>query len=865
MQFEAIDGTPKWIVALAAAFLLGLVNLLIRPLILLLARPLGFFVMFAVGFLVNAVVLLITANLLPGFTIGGLFNAIIAGIVFAAINAVITGIMEVDEEGSFYQNRIERVAKREPFKGSSEPGRGLVMMEIDGLSFHHIKKALADGLMPTLNQMIEEDGYTLSHVDCGIPSQTSACQAGILFGDNYDIPAFRWYDKDQQRLIVSGKDAGELNARYAKGQGLLRGGSSIDNMLNGDAEKSLLTVADIRTDDKEQAKRRAEDIRLLMLNPYFFMRTISLFLGGVVRELWEGWQQKRANVYPRLNRLHGGYPFIRAATTILVRDLSANLTILDIVRGSPSIYVTWPGYDEVAHHSGPWTKDAFGELQRYDQVIARVRQVIKEKAPRPYDLILLSDHGQSFGPTFKMRYGVSLKEFIEQQLPQGTTVSASIGGDTGMTSLTGLGAELSNVQQQGGGAVGTAVAKQSQKLIDNAQQTAEPAEPAKATQVTAYGSGNLAQVYFDLYPRKINLGELDAAYPGMIDALVQHEGIGIVCGYEDGIPVVLSKNGKRNLHTGEVAGEDPLKQYAPDDPTAYGHATIDKRIWQVRRVMDFPHAGDLMVISSVYPDGTVAALEELIGNHGGLGAEQTDAFIFHPPDVQVPDTRNSIDVFHILNAVRGAPVPEPAPATGQAAKAAEVSAWAPGNLVKGLGDVKTWLGRAARALILDRTAYREVANDALMTGPALLIGLLAALIQVLVVDGGLNWTMLGARFGLWLIAVLIVGMAGRLLSGKGTYTSTLRALGFAQVAWFLGLLTFVPVIGPLARFISLVVAFFAVWLGAAEAHETKGWRTLIFPVVVVLVLIVAVFVVRTLVAGAQFTLAALAMEAGVAP
>ena len=241
MQIEAVAGTPRWIVAVAAAFLMGLVNLLIRPLILLLAKPLGFFVMFAVGFLVNAIALMITANLLPGFTLGGLGNAIIAGIIFAAINAVITGILEVDDEGSFYQNRIERVAKRAPFAGSTEPGRGLVMIEIDGLSFHHLKKALADGLLPTLSQMMQEEGYALSQVDCGIPSQTSACQAGIMFGDNDDIPAFRWYDKDQQRLLVSGKDAGELNARYAKGQGLMRGGSSIGNMLNGDAEKSLLT------------------------------------------------------------------------------------------------------------------------------------------------------------------------------------------------------------------------------------------------------------------------------------------------------------------------------------------------------------------------------------------------------------------------------------------------------------------------------------------------------------------------------------------------------------------------------------------------------------------------------------------------
>ncbi|MFZ2362171.1 MAG: phage holin family protein [Anaerolineae bacterium] len=866
MEFVTIGPTPAWVVAVSAAFVMGLVNLLIRPLILMLARPLGFFVMFGVGFLVNALVLLITANLLaPAFLIGGLLQAIVASIVLAIINAVLTGIIELDDEGSFFQNRIERQARRHMFAGATETGRGLVMMEIDGLSYHHLHKALADGLMPTLQQMIDEQGYVLSKVDCGIPSQTSACQAGILFGDNDDIPAFRWYDKSEQRLIVSTKDATYLNARYANGNGLLRGGSSIGNMLNGDAEKSLLTVADIKTDDKEQQKRRAEDIRLLMLHPYFFMRTIALFFGVVLRELWEGWQQRRKDVYPRLNRLHGGYPFIRAATSTLVRDLTANLTLLDIVRGSPSIYITWPGYDEVAHHSGPWTSDAFGELKRYDRVIARVQRTIQEKAPRPYDLVLLSDHGQSFGPTFKMRYGVTLKEFIEQHLPQGVTVAQSMGGDTGMTSLTGVSGELANVQQQEGGAAGRAVAKQGQKLIEQGAKAGEPEELAQAAQVTAYGSGNLAQVYFDLQPRKITLSELNEAYPGMVDALVQHEGIGLVCGYlDDGTPVALSKAGQRNLHSGEVTRADPLLPYAPADPAAYGHAAIEKRIWQVRRVMDFPHAGDLMVISTVYPDGTVAALEELIGNHGGIGGEQTDAFLFHPADVLVPDTRNSTDVFQILNAVRGTPVP-PNAAGAQAGQAAAISAWSSSNLARGIGSVGVWVGCALRALILERSAYREVAQDALMTGPALLIAVLAALVEMLVVTGGFDGPFLAIRLGLWLLAVLFIFAAGRLLSGKGAFTRTFRAVGFAQVAWFLGLLALIPPIAPLARLITVLYAFFAVWLGAAEAHETKGWRTVVFPVVALLLLIVVGFALRSLLAGAEFALSALFNDFGLAP
>ena len=40
-----------------------------------------------------------------------------------------------------------------------------------------------------------------------------------MFGDNDDIPAYRWYDKEQGKLYVSAATCAELNARYSKGQG----------------------------------------------------------------------------------------------------------------------------------------------------------------------------------------------------------------------------------------------------------------------------------------------------------------------------------------------------------------------------------------------------------------------------------------------------------------------------------------------------------------------------------------------------------------------------------------------------------------------------------------------------------------------
>jgi uncharacterized membrane protein YvlD (DUF360 family) len=856
IAFTAPTVGARLVQAAGAAFMLGLVNLLVRPLILLLTLPLGFFVTFAIGFIINAVTLLITSALLAGFQVQGFLAAFVGGLVMAVVNTILTGVMTVDDEDSFYQGVVDRIAKRQKLEGASEPGQGILMMEIDGLSYHHMKHALDEGMMPTLKQMMDEEGYVLSRVDCGLPSQTSACQAGIMFGDNDDIPAFRWYDKDRAKVMVSSKDATEINARYAKGNGLMRGGASVNNMMNGDAEKSILTLADIKSGTAEEKKLRARDIYLLAVNPYFLMRSVVLMLGDALLEIYQYLKARSQNVQPRLDRLHHAYPLLRAACTVFMRDAAAYLTALNILRGAPSIYVTWPGYDEVAHHSGPWSSDAFGVLKRYDKVIRQALHYLTNKAPRPYELLILSDHGQSFGATFKQRYGCTLTEFIQQHLPTGTTASQQIGGDTGLTTIGGLSGELQNVAQQDvAGRVGGMVVDQGSKAAQRAAEAEEAAAaPGAPSQVIAFGSGNLAQVYFDLYPRKIMLSELESAYPGMVDALVNHEAVGIVAGYDDdGAPVVLGKTGRRNLHTGEVAGGDPLQPYGD----------VDLRAWQVRRVMDFPHAGDLMVNSAVFPDGTVAALEELIGNHGGMGGEQTDAFLFHPGDMVVPETRNSVDLFGILDARRGLPPPEP---RVQPDGAEQVRSWPIANLVGGVVHRPSrWVGRALRSLVLDRSAYKEVAGDPRMTGPAALISLFAMVALALFNPRGWSWSaQLGTIFA-WLVALAFVFGAARLIGGKGSYTATFRGVGFGSVGYLLAFLALVPPLAPLARPLAFVVGFFGVWLGAAESNGLRGWRALLLPVAYILLFIAAVAGVYILLTGAKLSLASLGQALGLVP
>ncbi|HEY53620.1 MAG TPA: hypothetical protein G4N94_09210 [Caldilineae bacterium] len=850
ITITSVGGTSMFAVASAAALVLGIVNLLIRPIVLMLAIPLGFAVVFIVGFFVNAITLMITGSLIQGFTVEGFWAAILGGLFLGLINTVITTIITVDDDDSFYQGVVERLAGHSKYEEEDFSKPGLLMMEIDGLSYWHLKHAIEKGLLPTFKRLMESQGYALSHVDCGLPSQTSACQAGIMFGDNYDIPAFRWYDKDKQKLYVSGSDASEINARYARGQGLMRGGASINNMMNGDAKHSLLTLADLKARDEGQRAERARDISLLVLNPYFLIRVIILFLWEALVEVWQYRKDVAKDVQPRLNRLHGGYPFIRAATTVFMRDISGYLTGLEVIRGAPSIYVTWPGYDEVAHHSGPWSSYAFDVLSHYDKVIASMLDLIERKAPRPYNLVVLSDHGQSFGFTFKQRYDMDLQEYIESLLPKHVNVHATLGGDEGSMSLTAVAAELDNVQKHGErGAVGQKVIGGAKNFIeDTAKPVAETEIIAKDVNVTMCGSGNIAQVYFDLAPHKLALDELQAAYPGLVDEMVQHEGVGVIVSYNsEGQPIAMGKAGMRNLHTDEIIGEDPMAMFG--DP--------DLRAAQMRRIADFPHAGDLIVNSSVFPDGTVAAMEELIGNHGGMGGEQTDAFLFHPANLEVTPTTNSTDVYHILNSYREE-APEAVSFSGQKSdEPAAVDAWSFSTLVKGFAFDRGWVGKALRALVLDTGTYREVADDPYMTGPALLMLILGVIFGGFTTLGVYSWTqMIGEVFSA-LLLVFFVFLTARVLGGTGSFTRTLRTVGFAYVTRFYSVLAFLPAVGDAAKLITLMISIVAVWIAGVQAHRLQGWRSILFPIIVIVVFLLSLAMVNILLEGAAFTIQSL--------
>jgi hypothetical protein len=238
----------------------------------------------------------------------------------------------------------------------------------------------------------------------------------------------------------------------------------------------------------------------------------------------------------------------------------------------------------------------------------------------------------------------------------------------------------------------------------------------------------------------------------------------------------------------------------------------------------------------------------LIGSHGGMGGEQTDAFMLHPGDMAVSATTNSADVYHILNARRDTPADKIAPKKKTLVPV--VDAWTPSTWLAGLRQVPVWLGRMLRAMALDRKAYQEVAGDAYMTGPALLIGIVGMAISGYILAKQPTVFSVGGRVVFWPLVALLLQATARLLGGKGTYTATFRVMGFAYGAYLIGLLAFIPVVGPLAKLIAAIISFLGVWIGTTQAHQLRGWRTLILPVLYIIVVAVVAVLLDVLLMGA---------------
>jgi uncharacterized membrane protein YvlD (DUF360 family) len=627
--------------AVLVVLVMAIINAVLWPLLIRVALPLTI-VTFGLGSLaLSAGVVALAFYAVDGKTPSFWTDMAIA-FGLALVSMLVAPLLDVD--GDARHLRVVRRRVRRMRKGNRTDVPGVILFEIDGLGEKVLREAIRDGHTPTIARWLADGTHRMLGWECDLSSQTGASQAGLLLGSNWDMPAFRWYEKESGRMMVSNHpaDAAEIERRRSTGAGLLAGaGTSRGNMFSGDASRCTATMSVIR----DRSRSKAGDLFAYFSDPYGFMRTIVLSLADIAYERRAAFRQRHSGA-AHVER-KGVYPLIRATIAVVMRDLVTALLLADIVEGVPVSYATFVGYDEVAHHSGIREPDALAVLKRHDRQLARLERATAQ-SPRPYHLVVLSDHGQTQGAPFRQRYGETLEDVVRGALAQGE-VYAPAAIDEAWGDMGAVLADASQEPNVGGRMLARATRSRSvegtvalgpnrEALMernttipsgttqDDGQQPS--ASGAPSTEAIVMASGGLGLIYLPSSKERLTLEQITEEHPRLLHALAGHPGIGylLVRSQQHGA-LVIGGTGQRRLSDDTIEGEDPL---APFDATAADH---------LRRHDSFPHCPDILV-NCMYDPSTdeVAPFEEFMGSHGGLGGPQTKPFAVVPANWSEPQS-----------------------------------------------------------------------------------------------------------------------------------------------------------------------------------------------------------------------------------
>jgi uncharacterized membrane protein YvlD (DUF360 family) len=585
--------------AVVTVAFVALLNALLPPLVAALRLPWMLLVGFLLVLVLDALMLLAVDSLSQrGVHFTSFWAALLVALIASGVGVALDVLVGTNDDDVYTYRVIQRIARRSGRRIETDAA-GVVFLEIDGLALPVLQRAMRDGNAPTMARWLMEGSHRLAEWETDLSSQTGASQAGILLGSNDDIPAFRWVEKERATMMTCSAppDCAEIERRHASGRGLLiDGGASRGNLLSGEADHMILTVSRM-----DAEKHTNPGYRAFLANGFNAARVLALFGWEVFLEWTAAARAKRRDVRPRGHR-GGFYPFMRAAMCVFVRDLIVYGVLTDMMMGRPAVYATFSSYDEVAHHSGLERADTLEALRKLDQQFARIDGA-RKYAARPYEIVVLSDHGQTQGATFKQRNGYGLDELVRRSVEQANVVDVG-GGD------------------------------ENEATVGHAMTEATGAKPQKKRRkndvggedVIVLGSGNLGLIYLMEEKHRLTLEELESRHPRLLPALRAHPHIGwvLVRSEKDG-PVVLGAPGAHFLADGRVEGEDPL---APFSPNAAMH---------LLRTDGFDHVADVMVGSFYDPaldEG--CAFEELISFHGGIGGPQTRPFLLYPVQLPLP-------------------------------------------------------------------------------------------------------------------------------------------------------------------------------------------------------------------------------------
>ncbi len=449
---------------------------------------------------------------------------------------------------------------------------GLVVIHVDGLSHSRLGIALDAAQMPFVAKLIQSEDYESLAYRCGVPSTTPFAQAGILFGDNSEIPSYRWWDKEENLLVAfgSGSTFGRVAHRYFQGRDpLTAGGACIAALYRAGATDRFGPKYEERhRPDEPDAGGRA--ITAFLLNPvtlYFWVRHGGLALFRIASEYLQARFGRR--------RPAATYVIADIYHEVLVHHLTRFALLQAMDEGLPTIYACFYTYDEAAHAFGPTDPNTLRVLRHIDSTIRlAAERRLSNRAAVGYEIVVLSDHGQVETVPFDHADGHSLGQLISEWLPD-------------------------------------------HSVREHRGQVFGPSGDRTAGRIEVTYSGGLAHVYFADIAGRLDVQTIEPAFPGLVSNLAALDRVGMVMMKERGGGMLVTAGGRFSLGLPlDPRTRTLLERF--DSPEVLAH--------QLRRLNSFERSGDLVVFGA-YDGRQQVNFEHQVGGHGSIGGEQLHPFV----------------------------------------------------------------------------------------------------------------------------------------------------------------------------------------------------------------------------------------------
>ena len=488
--------------------------------------------------------------------------------------------------------------------------RRFVVIQIDGLSHANLLRGLARGYLRETGRLIRRAELRAFRIPVGLPTSTPAFQAGLMYGGPVDIPAFEFLDKRTGEYLWFPRPwvAAQVEAAHAAGRrGIMEGGRTYGCVFGGGAEDTVLTFAHLL---RPAARWGRLGVRARLF-PFLLLAWVTAkILVATVLET-AGWLARTARDVSLGRPLSSPKrSLVRLMISGWLRELFTLSVTADVYAGVPALYVNFVDYDVPAHALGPEHRTAFRALREVDASIRDIWNAVRRVPELGYDLFVLSDHGQTPSVPF---------EAVAGPHPAAETVLAAF-----LTAADGA-----HPAGEAARDVPGPVAPPLWPLGPVWQHHLAYLEP-RTRERNAVWAGDLCvvpagpnmNVYVTDRADHVGLEEIERRYPGALESLGRHPGIGFL--------LVRDARGGVCYHRGAVLPIPP-----PPGPTGCPLFDRPDRPLVVQGLQDLlgmPSAGDIMLFGQYAEAGCVSFLGER-GSHAGPSEEELYGFVLAPGGV----------------------------------------------------------------------------------------------------------------------------------------------------------------------------------------------------------------------------------------